>query len=429
MRKNGFGHIQDETGRVQYYVKKDEVGEEAFEIYKLLGVGDFIGLEGTLFRTQTGELTLRATSFGVLSKNIRPLPEKFHGLTDIEIRYRQRYIDLVMNKEVMETMKTRFDIVKYIRNFLEERGFTEVETPMMHPIPGGANAKPFETHHNALDMELYLRIAPELYLKRLLVGGFEKVFEINRSFRNEGISVRHNPEFTMMELYQAYADYEDMMNLTEDIIYSLTEKLHKTTEIEYEGQPVSMAKPWARIPMKVAVKNVTGYDIDAITTDEEAILKAKELGIPLDKNKTYTKFGLLNLIFEEKVESTLVNPTFITDYPAEVSPLSKNSKGSTDWVDRFELFIVGREYANAFSELNDPMIQKERFETQVAMKDAGDDEAQWMDLDYIRALEYGMPPAGGLGLGIDRLVMLLTNSQSIRDVILFPTLRREDIEL
>jgi lysyl-tRNA synthetase class 2 len=334
-----------------------------------------------------------------------------------------------MNKEVMETMKTRFEIVKYIRNFLEERGFTEVETPMMHPIPGGANAKPFETHHNALDMELYLRIAPELYLKRLLVGGFEKVFEINRSFRNEGISVRHNPEFTMMELYQAYADYEDMMNLTEDIIYSLTEKLHKTTEIEYEGQPVSMAKPWSRIPMKVAVKNVTGYDIDAITTDEEAVSKAKELGIPLDKNKTYTKFGLLNLIFEEKVESTLVNPTFITDYPAEVSPLSKNSKGSTDWVDRFELFIVGREYANAFSELNDPMIQKERFETQVAMKDAGDDEAQWMDLDYIRALEYGMPPAGGLGLGIDRLVMLLTNSQSIRDVILFPTLRREDIEL
>ena len=429
MGKNGFGHIQDETGRVQYYVKKDEVGEEAFEIYKLLGVGDFIGLEGTLFRTQTGELTLRATSFEVLSKNIRPLPEKFHGLTDIEIRYRQRYIDLVMNKEVMETMKTRFGIVKYIRNFLEERGFTEVETPMMHPIPGGANAKPFETHHNALDMELYLRIAPELYLKRLLVGGFEKVFEINRSFRNEGISVRHNPEFTMMELYQAYADYEDMMNLTEDIIYSLTEKLHKTTEIEYEGQPVSMEKPWARIPMTVAVKNVTGYDIDAITTDEEAISKAKELGIPLDKNKTYTKFGLLNLIFEEKVESTLVNPTFITDYPAEVSPLSKNSKGSTDWVDRFELFIVGREYANAFSELNDPMIQKERFETQVAMKDAGDDEAQWMDLDYIRALEYGMPPAGGLGLGIDRLVMLLTNSQSIRDVILFPTLRREDIEL
>ncbi len=429
MGKNGFGHIQDETGKLQYYVKKDEVGEESYEIYKLLSVGDFIGFEGSLFKTQTGEMTLRVTSFEVLSKNIRPLPEKFHGLTDVETRYRQRYVDLVMNKSVMETMKKRFEIVKYMRNFLEERGFIEVETPMMHPIPGGANAKPFITHHNALDMELYLRIAPELYLKRLLVGGFEKVFEINRNFRNEGISVRHNPEFTMMELYQAYADHEDMMNLTEDIVCSLTEKLHGTTQIEYEGQPVNMSKPWTRIPMKKAVKDVTGYDIDTITSDAEALEKAITLGIPLDKSKTYTKYGILNLIFEEKVESTLVNPTFITDYPAEVSPLSKNTKGTQDWVDRFELFIVGREYANAFSELNDPMIQKERFEAQVAMKEAGDDEAQWMDLDYIRALEYGMPPAGGLGLGIDRLVMLLTNSQSIRDVILFPTLRREGIEL
>ena len=429
MGKNGFGHIQDPTGKLQYYVKKDEVGEEQYEIYKKLGVGDFLGVEGTLFKTQTGELTLRVKNFEVLSKNIRPLPEKFHGLTDVETRYRQRYVDLVMNSEVMETMKKRFQIIRFFRTYLETKGFIEVETPMMHPIAGGATAKPFETHHNALDMELFLRIAPELYLKRLLVGGFEKVFEINRSFRNEGISIKHNPEFTMMELYQAYADFNDMMDLTEDLISSLTIELHKKNEIEYEGQKINMAKPWRRVTMKDIVKEVSGFDFNSISTDEEAIEKAKAMGISLDKDKTYTKYGILNIIFEEKVESTLINPTFITEYPKEISPLAKNKKGEDDWVDRFELFISGREFANAYSELNDPRDQKERFEEQVKLKEAGDDEAQGMDLDYIRALEYGMPPAGGLGIGMDRLVMLLTDSTSIRDVLLFPTLRKEDIEL
>ena len=429
MGKNGFGQIQDPTGKVQYYVKKDEVGEEQYEIYKKLGLGDFIGIEGTLFRTQTGELTLRAKSFEVLSKNVRPLPEKFHGLTDVEIRYRQRYVDLVMNPEVMKTMQKRFKIIRYFRNYLESKGFTEVETPMMHPIAGGATARPFVTHHNALDMELFLRIAPELYLKRLLVGGFEKVFEINRSFRNEGISIKHNPEFTMMELYQAYADYNDMMDLTEDLISSLTHELHGSYEIEYEGQQINLAKPWRRVTMKEIVKEVSGFDFDAISTDEEAVAKAKELGVHIDKDKNYTKFGILNLMFEEKVEETLINPTFITEYPKEISPLSKNMKGEDEWVDRFELFISGREFANAYSELNDPRDQQDRFEEQVKLKEAGDDEAQNMDLDYIRALEYGMPPAGGLGIGIDRLVMLQTNSSSIRDVLLFPTLRKENIEL
>lgn len=429
MGKNGFGHIQDPTGKLQYYVKKDEVGEEQYEIYKKLGVGDFLGVEGTLFKTQTGELTLRVKNFEVLSKNIRPLPEKFHGLTDVETRYRQRYVDLVMNPEVMETMKKRFQIIRFFRTYLETKGFIEVETPMMHPIAGGATARPFETHHNALDMELFLRIAPELYLKRLLVGGFEKVFEINRSFRNEGISIKHNPEFTMMELYQAYADFNDMMDLTEDLISSLTIELHKKDEIEYEGQKINMAKPWRRVTMKDIVKEISGFDFNSISTDEEAIEKAKAMGISLDKDKTYTKYGILNIIFEEKVESTLINPTFITEYPKEISPLAKNKKGEDDWVDRFELFILGREFANAYSELNDPRDQKERFEEQVKLKEAGDDEAQGMDLDYIRALEYGMPPAGGLGIGMDRLVMLLTDSTSIRDVLLFPTLRKEDIEL
>ena len=429
MGKNGFGHIQDATGKIQYYVKQNEVGDEQYEIYKKLGVGDFIGVEGTLFRTQTGEITLRAKSFEVLSKNIRPLPEKFHGLTDIETRYRQRYVDLVMNPEVMETMKKRFQVIRFFRTYLEGKGFTEVETPMMHPIAGGATARPFVTHHNALDMELFLRIAPELYLKRLLVGGFEKVFEINRSFRNEGISIKHNPEFTMMELYQAYADFNDMMDLTEDLISSLTLELHDKYEIEYETQSVNMARPWRRVTMKDIVKEVSGFDFDKISNDEEAIAKAKEMGIPLDKDRTYTKYGILNTIFEEKVEETLINPTFITEYPKEVSPLAKNKQGETEWVDRFELFISGREFANAYSELNDPRDQKERFEEQVKLKEAGDDEAQGMDLDYIRALEYGMPPAGGLGIGIDRLVMLLTDSSSIRDVLLFPTLRKEDIEL
>ena len=425
MGKNGFAHLKDETGKIQFYVQKNEVGEQEYEIFKNLSVGDFVGIEGHLFTTMTGELTLRAHKYTVLSKNIRPLPEKFHGLTDVEMRYRQRYVDLVMNDNVMNTMRARFEIIRYMRRYLEQKGFIEVETPMLHPIVGGANAKPFITFHNSLDQEMYLRIAPELYLKRLLVGGFEKVFEINRNFRNEGISIKHNPEFTMMELYQAYADYNTMMDITEDLISSLCMHLHKKHEIEYEGQTVNLAKPWRRVTMKDIVMEKTGYDIEKMQSDEQAVNFAKELGIHLEENKTYTKYGILNLLFEEKVESTIVNPTFVTKYPKEISPLSKNSQNSEDWVDRFELFITGREYGNAYSELNDPRDQKERFEDQVNKKNLGDDEACDMDYDYIRALEYGMPPAGGLGIGIDRLCMLLTNSSSIRDVILFPTLKKE----
>ncbi|CAM3165621.1 lysine--tRNA ligase [Streptobacillus ratti] len=425
MGKNGFAHIQDPTGKIQIYAKKDEIGEEEYETFKRLSTGDFVGVVGKLFRTQTGELTIKASHLEILSKNIRPLPDKFSGLQNIEMRYRQRYIDLVMNPEVMDTMKKRFEIIRYFRTYLEKKGFLEVETPMLHPTLGGANAKPFITHHNALDMDMYLRIAPELYLKRLLVGGFEKVFEINRNFRNEGVSIKHNPEFTMMELYQAYADFNDMMDITEDLISSLTYHLYGTYEIPYEDKQINLAKPWRRVTMREIVKEHTGFVMDENTTDESAIEFAKGLGINLDKNKTYTKFGILNLLFEEKVEHTIVNPTFVTDYPKEISPLSKNSKGESDWVDRFELFITGREYGNAYSELNDPKDQKERFEDQVRAKENGDDEATEMDLDYIRALEYGMPPAGGLGIGIDRLVMLLTNSSSIRDVIMFPTLKKE----
>ncbi|NYV27980.1 lysine--tRNA ligase [Streptobacillus felis] len=425
MGKNGFAHIQDPTGKIQIYAKKDEIGEEEYETFKRLATGDFVGVVGKLFRTQTGEITIKASHLEILSKNIRPLPDKFSGLQNIEMRYRQRYVDLVMNPEVMDTMKKRFEIIRYFRTYLEKKGFIEVETPMLHPILGGANARPFATHHNALDMDMYLRIAPELYLKRLLVGGFEKVFEINRNFRNEGVSIKHNPEFTMMELYQAYGDFNDMMNITEDLISSLTYHLYGTYEIPYEDKMINMAKPWRRVTMREIVKEQTGFVMDENTTDESAVEFAKGLGIHLDKDKTYTKFGILNLLFEEKVEHTIINPTFVTDYPKEISPLSKNSKGETEWVDRFELFITGREYGNAYSELNDPKDQKERFEDQVRAKENGDDEATEMDLDYIRALEYGMPPAGGLGIGIDRLVMLLTNSSSIRDVIMFPTLKKE----
>jgi len=401
-----------------------------------LGNGLRTHIDALLMPSETSPLTFsdqwvkgKTFAFGAVNETLRPLPDKHKGLADQEVKYRQRYVDLIVNPESRDTFIKRSKIIQTVRNYMVGEGYLEVETPMMHPVAGGATARPFVTHHNALDMELFLRIAPELYLKRLLVGGFEKVFEINRSFRNEGISIKHNPEFTMMELYQAYADFNDMMDLTEDLISSLTFELHGKYEIEYEDKTINMAKPWRRVTMKDIVKETTGFDFDTVSSDEDAINKAKEMNIPLEKDKTYTKYGILNLIFEEKVEGTLLNPTFITEYPKEISPLSKNQKGETEWVDRFELFISGREFANAYSELNDPRDQKERFEEQVKLKEAGDDEAQGMDLDYIRALEYGMPPAGGLGIGIDRLVMLQTNSASIRDVILFPTLRKEDIEL
>lgn len=422
MGKNGFAHLQDTDGKIQVYFKQDLLGQK-YELFKKLSAGDFLGVTGTLFLTKTGELTLKVTDFVLLSKNVRPLPEKFHGLTDVDMRYRQRYIDLVTNREVMETMKKRFEIIRFIRNFLEVRGFIEVETPMLHPILGGANAKPFITHHNALDMPMYLRIAPELYLKRLLVGGFEKVFEINRNFRNEGTSIKHNPEFTMMELYEAYADYNTMMSLTEDMLSSLTIHLNGNTNLVYGEHEINMSKPFKRVTMEDIVKEKTGFDISNVN-DKEAVKFAKDLGIHVE-NENISKYAVLNLLFEEKVEETLINPTFITRYPKEISPLAKECVDDPNWVDRFELFINGREYGNAYSELNNPFDQKERFKDQVEKKNAGDDEATEMDLDYIRALEYGMPPAGGLGIGIDRLVMLLTNSSSIKDVILFPTLKKE----
>jgi lysyl-tRNA synthetase class 2 len=422
MGKNVFAHIEDQTGRVQIYVRKDTVGDEAYEIIKKMGVGDFIGVEGTLFKTKTGELTLRASNFELISKNIRPLPEKFHGLTDIETRYRQRYLDLIMNREVKDTFITRTRVIKYMRKFFESKGFLEVETPMMQPIVGGATAKPFVTYHNTLDMELYLRIAPELYLKRLIVGGFDKVFEINRSFRNEGISTRHNPEFTMMELYQAYADYNDMMDITEELMSSMVKELFGTENLQYEDVEINFAKPWKRITMSDSVKEETGKDFKNMT-DEEARAVAKEMGVEIQDGMS--KYAVLNEVFEAKVEHTLIQPTFITEYPKELSPLAKSCKDSDEWVDRFELFIYGREIGNAYSELNDPKDQYERFSDQAAKKEAGDEEAQMMDLDYVQALEYGMPPTGGLGLGIDRIVMLMTNASSIRDVIFFPQMRKK----
>ena len=422
MGKNVFAHIEDQSGRIQVYVRKDAVGDDAYEIVKKMGVGDFIGVEGTLFKTKTGELTIRVGEFELLSKNIRPLPEKFHGLTDVETRYRQRYLDLIMSRDVKNDFITRAKVIKYMRRFFESKGFLEVETPMMQPIVGGATAKPFVTYHNTLDMELYLRIAPELYLKRLIVGGFDKVFEINRSFRNEGISTRHNPEFTMMELYQAYADYNDMMDITEELMSSMVQELFGTETLQYEEIEINFGKPWKRITMNDSVKEATGKDFKNMT-DEEAREAAKELGVEVDA--AMSKYAVLNEVFEEKVEHTLIQPTFITEYPKELSPLAKNCKDSDEWVDRFELFIYGREIGNAYSELNDPKDQYERFSEQVAKKEAGDEEAQMMDLDYVQALEYGMPPTGGLGLGIDRIVMLMTNASSIRDVIFFPQMRKK----
>lgn len=422
--KNAFGHIEDGYGKMQYYIKIDEVGEEQYNLFKKLAVGDFIGVEGVLFKTNSGEKTIRIKNLELLSTNINPLPEKFNGLTDVETRYRERYVDLIINRDVKETFIKRINIIKYIRNYLDKRDFLEVETPMMQPVYGGASAKPFVTHHNALDMTLYMRISPELYLKRLIVGGYERVYEINKSFRNEGISTRHNPEFTMIELYQAYADVNDMMDLTEDMVSSLVQENFGTEKLTYEETEINFAKPWKRMTIKESIKEYTGLDFDVIKTREEAAAAAAKLHIKVEDNMSYYK--IMNEIFEEKVESKLIQPTFITEYPKEMSPLAKNQKGSSDFVDRFELFIYGREHANAYSELNDPIDQKERLLGQLQAKEAGDEEAQMMDDDFVNALEYGMPPTGGLGIGIDRLVMMLTNSSSIRDVLFFPSMRKKD---
>lgn len=426
MRKFGkaaFLHIQDDSDRIQAYVKKDVVGEEIYAQFKKWDIGDIVGFKGKLFKTKTGELTILADTIKLITKSLRPLPEKFHGLTDVEIRYRQRYVDLIVNPEVRDTFRKRIEIIRLLREFLSNRGFLEVETPMMQAVPGGATAKPFKTHHKALDMDLYLRIAPELYLKRLLVGGFEKVFEINRSFRNEGLSTRHNPEFTMLEFYQAYATYTDLMDLTEEMLSWLTEEVNGSMKVTYQGQVVDLSPPWKRYTIDEALIEVGGID-PAILDNPEALLKlAKAKGIKLEPQAGPGKAKME--LFELLVEEKLINPTFVTAYPTEVSPLARRNEQNPQITDRFELFITGREIANAFSELNDPVDQKERFEKQIAER--GDDEEVHpvLDEDYIRALEYGLPAAAGEGIGIDRLVMLLTDSPSIRDVIIFPHLKAE----
>ncbi len=424
MGKNLFAHIEDQSGRIQFYIRKDEVGEEAYELAKTFAIGDHVGVEGILFTTKTGELTLRGLKFELVSKSVRPLPEKFHGLTDVETRYRQRYLDLIMNREVKETFITRTRIINTIRTFLSQKGFLEVETPMMHPIVGGASAKPFVTHHNALDMELYLRIAPELYLKKLIVGGFDKVFEINRNFRNEGISTRHNPEFTMMELYQAYADFEEIMDLTEELIRHCAVEVLGTTQVTYNEKEINLDK-FERKHMVDFVKDVTGVDFWEEVTLDEAKALAKEHKVDIAGHMNSVGH-IINEFFEQKCEDKIIQPTFVYGHPVEISPLAKKNKEDGRFTDRFELFIDAREYGNAFSELNDPAEQRARFEDQVEEAKAGNDEANAeADYDYVEALEYGMPPAGGLGIGIDRLVMLLTGAPSIRDVIFFPQMRKK----
>lgn len=419
--KAGFAHVQDASGQIQLYVRKDEIGEEAYDIFKTIDLGDIVGVTGTMFKTNVGELSVKATSFELLSKSLRPLPEKYHGLQDIEQRYRQRYLDLITNVESKETFILRSRIIQEMRSYLNEQGFLEVETPMLHGIPGGAAARPFETHHNALDIPLYMRIAIELHLKRLIVGGMEKVYEIGRVFRNEGVSTRHNPEFTMIELYEAYADYEDIMALTENMVAHIAKKVLGTTTIAYGDQEINLEPKWTRLHMVDAVKEYTGVDFWQKMSDEDARQLAKEHQIQITESMTYGH--IVNEFFEQVVEEKLTQPTFIYGHPVEISPLAKKNKEDERFTDRFELFIVGREHANAFTELNDPIDQRQRFEAQVAERAQGNDEAHLMDEDFLEALEYGMPPTGGLGIGIDRLVMLLTNSPSIRDVLLFPQMR------
>ncbi len=419
--KAGFAHIQDITGQIQIYVRKDQIGDEAFEVWNQADLGDFVGVKGPMFKTNTGELSVKPKEFTLLTKALRPLPDKYHGLKDVEERYRKRYLDLITSQESRETFINRSKIIKEMRNYLDGVGFLEVETPMMHSIAGGAQARPFITHHNALDRDLYMRIALELHLKRLVIGGIEKVYEIGRVFRNEGVSTRHNPEFTMMELYEAYADYKDIMTLTEEMIAFIAEKVNGTMKVTYDGEEIDLTPKWKRVHMVDIVNEYTGVNFYDIETVEEARAAAKEHNVEIGDNMLYGH--ILNEFFEQKVEEELVQPTFVYGHPVEISPLAKKNDEDPRFTDRFELFIVCREHANAFTELNDPIDQRERFEAQVAERDAGNDEAHEMDEDYLEAMEYGLPPTGGLGIGIDRLVMLLTDSASIRDVLLFPSMR------
>lgn len=418
--KASFATISDRTGNMQIYFKLDILGDEKYSQFKLLDIGDIIGLEGKVFKTKRGELTVRVENFDLLSKSLRPLPEKFHGLKDLETRYRQRYLDLIVNPEVRETFLKRTEIIKAIRKYLDERNFVEVETPVLSTIAGGAAARPFITHHNTLDTDLYLRIATELNLKRLIVGGFERVYEIGRIFRNEGMDTRHNPEFTSVEIYQAYGDYRDLIEVTEGIICAAAEKIYGTTKISCQGIELELKNP-PRISMNDAVKNKTGKDFLACQSVDEARKLADEIGVKYEER--FGIGGILNAAFESKVEEDLIQPIFITHHPTEISPLAKRNPEDPRITDRFEFFVLGQELANGFTELNDPIDQKYRFEEQLKARELGDEEAHVMDNDFIRALEYGMPPTGGLGIGVDRLVMLLTDSASIRDVLLFPTMK------
>ncbi|MBN8237512.1 lysine--tRNA ligase [Halobacillus kuroshimensis] len=423
--KAGFTHIQDVTGQIQLYVRKDEIGEEAYDnLFKTADLGDIVGVTGVMFKTNVGELSVKAEEFQLLTKSLRPLPEKFHGLQDVEQRYRQRYLDLITNPDSRDTFVLRSKIIQSMRRYLDGLGFLEVETPLMHGIPGGASARPFITHHNALDMQLYMRIAIELHLKRLIVGGMEKVYEIGRVFRNEGVSTRHNPEFTMIELYEAYADYKDIMALTENMVAHIAKEVLGTTTVMYDDQEINLEPNWTRLHMVDAIKEYTGVDFWKHMSNDEAKALAEEHGIEIKDTMTFGH--IVNEFFEQRVEEKLVQPTFIYGHPIEISPLAKKNPEDERFTDRFELFIVGREHANAFSELNDPIDQRERFEAQLKEREEGNDEAHMMDEDFLEALEYGMPPTGGLGIGVDRLVMLLTNSASIRDVLLFPQMRHRE---
>ena len=422
MGKASFCHIQDGEGKIQSYVSINELGEESYKAFKEDDIGDIIGIKGFVFKTKTGEVSIHAKEVTLLSKSLRPLPEKFHGLKDTDLRYRQRYVDLIVNPEVKDTFRKRAEIIKEIRRIMDGQGYMEVETPILTTVATGDAARPFITHHNTLDLEMYLRIAPELNLKRLIVGGFDKVFEIGKNFRNEGMDIKHNPEFTNMEFYSAFEDYNDMMKMAENLISTVAQNTLGTTTINYEGQEINLAPGWKRITMIDAIKEVTGIDFNTINTDEEAQAIAKEKGVQYEEIKN-TRGHIINEFFETFVEETLIQPTFIMDYPVEVSPLTKRKRDDKRLVERFELFIGGREYGNAYSELNDPIDQYERFVKQVEAKEKGDEEAGGMDEDFVNALEIGLPPTGGMGIGLDRLIMLLTNSSSIRDVLFFPTMK------
>ena len=419
-----FSDIHDRDGKIQLFIKIDEVGEEALKQYKTNDLGDWVACTGEVFKTKTGEISVKAKTIELICKSLKPLPEKWHGLKDPDLRYRQREVDIITNPEVKTTFMKRSQIIKGIREFLDNRGFLEVETPMLATIAGGASARPFITHHNTLDLDMFLRIAPELYLKRCIVAGFEKVYELGRTFRNEGMSVRHNPEFTMIELYQAFADYNDMMELTENMVAEVCKKVNGTTKVTYQGTEIDFMPPWRRITMVDAVKEYAGVDFATIKSDEEAqaIAKEKHLEFPKPLN-TVTKGEVLNMLYEEFCEEHMIQPTFIIDYPVEISPLTKKKRGNEMFTERFEGFVFGRELCNAYSELNDPIVQRERFAQQEKERELGDDEAYMIDEEFMSALETGMPPTGGLGIGIDRLIMFLTDSASIRDVILFPTMK------